>query len=488
MHKFLSLVKASMTDGMRVFTFKARDGRSQKILPIILVGMMVLSLFGSARTLIQDLAATNEQFMVLVVFTLGTAVLTVTEGIYKADSLLFKCRDNDMLLSMPIKKSTIVFLRMFKFYIFEVIYNAIFMLPAIVAYMFDVEFSLPFILTAIAMLIFLPIIPVVISCAVGAVVSLISTYFKKSTIFQTLFSFLLLALMAWLMLFLFSSPDINGSQINQIGQTAINNYYPAAAVAKLATNFNISEFLLFIGIHLGIFVLTILMIGKIYFYVVTKISIVRQKEVKRTNGKIVQRSQIRAMVKKDLTKYFNTPVLVVNTAMGLVLFMIAIVAVCFKFEDIANSIAQSDFPLSMDLIQSYLPSVVFVLIAFTGLLTFITSTSFSLEGRAFNILKTLPIDGRKVMFAKILTSLLLTVPIMILGVIIAFIRFRFGLVDLLLILCGTVIIPSVTETAGILIDLKYARFNADSDAEIVKQSPGVMISSFLGLGLTLVSI
>jgi len=39
-----------------------------------------------------------------------------------------------------------------------------------------------------------------------------------------------------------------------------------------------------------------------------------------------------------------------------------------------------------------------------------------------------------------------------------------------------------------LIDLRYARFDAESTAEVVKQSPGVMVSSFLGLISVIVTI
>ena len=46
----------------------------------------------------------------------------------------------------------------------------------------------------------------------------------------------------------------------------------------------------------------------------------------------------------------------------------------------------------------------------------------------------------------------------------------------------------ITELIGILIDLKYARFDAESDAVVVKQSAGVMVATFLGLGMTLLTI
>ena len=53
---------------------------------------------------------------------------------------------------------------------------------------------------------------------------------------------------------------------------------------------------------------------------------------------------------------------------------------------------------------------------------------------------------------------------------------------------AAIVMPLVTELIGVFIDLKYPRFNAENDAEVVKQSPAVMVASFLGLGLTIVTI
>ena len=194
------------------------------------------------------------------------------------------------------------------------------------------------------------------------------------------------------------------------------------------------------------------------------------------------------MVMKEFTKYFNTPVLVSNTSMGLIIFLIGVVAVCIKFDDLATTIANLGLPFTVSDVYSYAPSIAFALIAFTSLLTFISTTMISLEGKAFNLLKSMPISGRRVIFAKVLASILLTIPVTTLGTIVLAIRFHFSIIDFLLLLVAVVVLPLVTESIGILIDLKYTRFEAENDAEIVKQSPGIMASSFLGLFMVIATL
>jgi ABC-2 type transport system permease protein len=68
------------------------------------------------------------------------------------------------------------------------------------------------------------------------------------------------------------------------------------------------------------------------------------------------------------------------------------------------------------------------------------------------------------------------------------VRFRFGILETILVLVSVVAMPLVTELIGILINLKYPRFDADNDSVVVKQSASVMVATFLGLGMVLFTI
>lgn len=485
MNKLFSLLRASMTDGMRIFIIGGKDEKKRHILLIAVIIMAFMAIFGSAYAMTRSLAEEGLQYGILALYVMVTTILTVMEGIYKSSSLLFNCHDNDLLLSLPVKKSTITFVRIFKFYVFELFYNTIFLGPAILAYLLNTDVDASFYLVAVMMILLLPIIPVVISCLIGVITSSIATRFKKRPLVEVFLSLLSLVIVLVLVFFLGQSDGLSNETIKNLSNNITGFYYPADAFVRLATNFDILEFLKFIAINLLVFAIVVAVIGKFYFSIVTKVNVVKRSG--NNNQKLIfkRRSQTWTMVRKELRKYFNTPVLVSNTAIGLVLFLVAVVALCFKFNDAVGLLGQQgDFPITPEEALSYAPGVNFILVTFSSVMTFITTTSISLEGRSFNILKTMPISGVKVFFSKILASVLLVAPVMVLGSILMFARFQFGFFDFLLILIASVLMPLVTETAGIFVDIKYARFNADSDAEIVKQSPGVMVSSFLGLGIT----
>lgn len=491
MSKFLSLLRATMSDGARIFNYhsnRERSGRAVPSLLAIFVGIMVLF---SATAMTAELKESGNEIAILSIYTIVTVLIIMTEGVYKSGDLLFKPRDNDTLLAMPIKKSTIVAARIIKFYLFEMLYCLMFLLPAIIAYAINVGVGASYFLVAITMLLFIPVIPIAISCIVGLITSAVTARFGKyRTFWQVFLSFVALFVFAVLILRISTVTNIDGQLVAGASESITKFYYPASAFIGLVRDFNFGQYLLFVVVNLVVLVVTVAIISRFYFRIVTSMETIRRAKNTNLDYKYKRHRQVFAIVKKEINRYFSTPVLMMNTAIGLVLFLVAVGALCIKFDDIAASMTNSveDFPLTTDEIIAYMPSIAFILVAFTSLMTFITATMISLEGRAFNLLKSMPISGRKVIMSKVLAAMLLIVPVTLLGSIVMFVRFRFGILDMALILFGIIVLPLVTELIGILINLKYSNFNAESDAVVVKQSASVMVATFLGLGTVLVTI
>lgn len=491
MSKLLSLLKATMSGGIELFNYHGKTERSRRIMPLvlaILIGtVMLLSANAMTADFKEDGIATST---ILSLYTFITTIIILTEGIYKSGDLLFRPRDNDALLAMPIKKSTIVFARIIKFYTFEMLYCLIFLLPAIVAFGLNTEVGAPYYLVAITMLLLVPIIPIALSCVAGLIISAISARFKHRVFFQIILSFAFLAIVAISILALNFTTNFGGQSIAMLGDNIAKFYYPASAFANLATHFDIGQYLAFVAINLAVLTVTVFWISQFYFRIVNRLAITKQSHGTNAKYNFVKHSQTFAIVKKELNRYFSTPVLLVNTALGLVLFVVAAIALCFNFDGIAASLVGSieDFPLTIDELRAFLPGITFAIVAFASLMTFITATMISLEGKMFNSLKTMPVSGKKVIMSKVLAAMLLIVPITALGSIIVAIRFQFSFIDIILVLIGTIVLALVTELIGILINLKYPRFDAESDAVVVKQSASIMVATFVGLGMVLVTI
>jgi ABC-2 type transport system permease protein len=75
------------------------------------------------------------------------------------------------------------------------------------------------------------------------------------------------------------------------------------------------------------------------------------------------------------------------------------------------------------------------------------------------------------------------IPALLIGDIILFIRFNIGIIEMLLLIALSIILPLISGLIGIIINLKYPKMDAINDTEVVKQSTSSAISVFAGFGL-----
>ena len=120
MKKIISLIRASMTEDMNLFKVntKKKSVFSKYLIPLFLVLTIMGVMYSYSELIIKELTKVNMEFVLLTIFILFTSIMTIIEGIYKSGNLLFNCKDDNLLLSLPIKKSTVLFIRIFKFYTF----------------------------------------------------------------------------------------------------------------------------------------------------------------------------------------------------------------------------------------------------------------------------------------------------------------------------------------------------------------------------------
>ena len=108
--------------------------------------------------------------------------------------------------------------------------------------------------------------------------------------------------------------------------------------------------------------------------------------------------------------------------------------------------------------------------------------------KTFNILKSLPVKPYDIIKSKVNAAILIMLPCIFIGDIIIFIKFKFDIINMILITVTSVLLPLVSETVGIIINLKYPRMDAKNDTEVVKQSLSSSISVFTGMGIIAVTL
>ena len=490
MKKIFSLLRATMTEGMNIFkvSTKKKNTFIKFVLPSFLALWLMGAIYVYSEMVIKELKNVNMEFVLLTLFIIVTTMLTLIEGIYKSGNLLFNCKDDNLLFSLPIKKSTVLFIRVFKFYLFELLYNSLFLLPAIVAYAKYINPGFTFYIVSFVGLLVFPIIPILISCTLGTFISYIASKFKGKSLIQTVITVIFLL---GIIYFSYNSEGLimnisqNATSINEL---LTKLYYPAGAYIELITKFNVLKLIEFILIHLVIFIISIIIIGKFYFSVNSNVkSITVNKTVK--NYKIKTASPLKSLIKKEFNRFINSTVFITNAGMGLILFIIGIILISLKFDSAVETMVMNNPSMTSEYIINCMPVILFGFICMTSFMSSITSSMISLEGKSFAILKSLPIKPYTIVKSKVLTAVLIMLPFILVGDLIIFIRFKFNPLSIIAILIASVLFPLVAETIGIIVNLKYPRMDAKNDTEVVKQSMSSTISVFLGIimsGITII--
>lgn len=496
MKKLISLLKATMSQDMSLFKIKSKnESKARKIfLPIILALIVMFSIGTYAFMFAEQLAPNNLTYIILTIFIMIASLLTLIEGVYKSQGILFEAKDNDLLFSLPISKSKIFFTRIFKLISFQFLYNSLFMLPSIIVYAMYEETNLSFYILSFIMLVLLPIIPTIIACIIGYIIKGISSRFKAKNLVQVIFTSTILLLIFYAsfnMQNMITSITQNANSINEI---ITKIYYPAGLYIILIQNFNIIDFIILLVINIIPAILFVYIASILYFKITSKLSEkgISSKKVsleKSSNKTFKVKSQLSSLINKEMKRFFSTPIFMINAGFGMVLILAVTIAISVNFDGMINSFMQgNDIEISISEIKTMMPKTFYGFVVFTSCMTSMTSSMISLEGKSFNITKSLPVAPKKILLAKVLTSNIISIPVILISDIIFFVVFKIAIIDIVFILLASIIIPTFTAILGLLINLKYPKMDATSDTEVVKQSMSSMISVFIGMFVAMLSI
>ena len=196
--QLLSLIKANFSEGMSIFKVGNGSKLKKVFLTIILFSLILISFGYYAYEMANILHQVNLTYIVLSIALTTVMITSFIEGIYKSQGILFETSDNDLLFSLPIKKTTIFFVRILKLLVFQILFNTMFLLPCMFVYAYFENPGVSYYLLSLLMLIITPIIPTVLSCFIGYLIKCLSSKFKSKKLMQTIFSLIMLLVIYFL--------------------------------------------------------------------------------------------------------------------------------------------------------------------------------------------------------------------------------------------------------------------------------------------------
>lgn len=487
MNKLISILKATFTEDFNRNKFRKNQKKSSKnilgiILKTILVVFIVTSVLGYvgayAYLLADELSPMHLTYVMLSMFSIVAIITVFMEGIYRSGAVLFDSKDNDMLLSMPIKKSTILASRLIRFISFEYLWTLIIMIPTIAVYEYFEKTNIYFYISTIVFVLIMPIIPTIISSIIGYFMKLISARFKRKNVIQT-FLYLVLSIG------IFASSMYIQKYIEKILENAksINDmiskiYYPLGVYISTISEFSLVKVL---GLAIGNILLVIAFIYIFslgYYKTISKLS----ENYSNSNYKLdkvkegKQNGVTYALFKKELARFASSPIYIFNTAFGAIMILLAGGYLVIKSPTTLVLDGQN-----LTFLLKYLPEAIILFFGFTYGVSSTTSSSVSLEGKSFWFTKSLPVKETKIFISKILVNLLVLLPASFIVIVATAIKFKFSIFDITMLTISSIVMALFIAIMGLVVNLTWPRLNFKSDAQIVKQSASVMITILVGL-------
>lgn len=406
------------------------------------------------------------------IITLITLAITVVLSIFETKSELFECKDNELLLSMPIKSSDILASRILVVLIYNYLIDAVFMIPAIVIYGVY-SHNLLGILGGILVYLFVVPLGVSFASAVGFLVAKISKLFKDKTVITMVFA--IAFLVAY---FLGYNYLIEGMQnfLSDVSQRldTFKSEVPALAF--------IGSIALLDPLPTVTFVLASVIFALVAFFVISAnytgliTNANKGTRVKYTEKKLSSSSALFAIVKKEFLRFASSATYMLNAGIGFVMPIVISVFALVKMGEL-----QGFFVNTGDLLTPFV-AVVSVALSSMG---FMSACTLSLEGSAFWIMKSMPISARTIILGKTLPQIIISVPVSIITGVCLTIAAGTSPIYLAFIIPIGIFTSVAFAFIGIMFNAIFPRFDFTSEAHVVKQSLASMLAMFSQMAIAI---
>lgn len=401
---------------------------------------------------------------------LSAFTFCIIGGSFAAKSQIFEAKDNELLLSMPIPISYILVCRLLPLFLLNMIYSAFFLLPAGVVYAMAQPVT---VLGAVAFVIgslLIVTLGTAVSALLGWLISAVTARSRHKSLFGTVIS---LAFLGGYFYFYSNVQRYIGlllTQGEEIG-TAIRRalpfiYYFGDACASGKAG---SILMLFLWSA----------VPSVVAFVLLRVSFLNIMTTKRGAAHIRYRagamrtgSPFAALYRKECRRLFSSTAYLMNSGIGAAMMVILAVLMLVKGDTMFSQTGMPGDMLFLFAVAGF---------CFCAVMIMPTACSISLEGTYFPLLRAMPVSTRDFFGAKIAVALTLGLPACLISGAVFGVGANLGLENtLLLILLPTAMLIWMA-VYGLIINLRFPKFDWISETVVIKQSASVMIAVFSGM-------
>lgn len=474
------LLKKQLLEINRSIFFNQKTGnrRSKGAIAVFIVlfaflMLFLMGMFGSAAYMLASVFIPQGLDWFYFTTVGGLAILFGVFGsVFNTYATLFLAKDNDLLLSMPIPIKYILISRLLSVYIMGLIYSSLVSLPAAVIYIIVAKMSVKGVIGSLLLIVLISIFVFILSCGLGYIVAKIATRLKNRGIVTAIISLVFFGLYY----FCYSQATNILQHLQENGEAIAGSVksfaYPLYAFGKAGEGEPI--FLLCVAVaFILLLYIVYLLLSKSFLKIATSVA----KSPKTVyNGKpIKQKTVFGALLKKEFKYFTSSANYMLNCALGSVFMIAAGIAALAKLGDAYN------FEDLAAIISSLASTIAIAGVMLIASMNTITAPSISLEGKNLWMAKTLPLDARLLLKAKVFLHVIVTlVPAAFLSVCLS-ISLKLTPIVAIISFATTVVFVFLSAEFGLLLNINHPNLKWSNETAVIKQSLPVFIAMFAGM-------
>lgn len=461
---------------------KKNSSLGKIILMIVLfgyVGIVFIGLFGGMfYSIIEPLHLMNLDSLYFALMSLMIIMFCFIGSVFITHHEIYEAKDNELLLSMPIRNRDILLSRIFTILILDYIYELIIAIPAFGVYVYTIGMNVLQMILFVGVIVTLPLFVLALSCLFGWILAHILIKVRMKNIITIVLYIVFMGVyfyainsieeyIGWLIQ--------NGTSLaHAIEKGAFPIYHLGLAISKG----NILSFFIYAICAVVPFVIVIYLLSKNFIKLATtkpkmKKSVYKAKALKTSSIK-------KALFMRELKHFTSNAMIMLNGAVGIIFCIIGSIALVIYADDI--HLLLNEIPD----IQSALTPILCLMGIAVNSMNMISASSISLEGNRLWIIKSLPIQTKDILQTKLLMHFLLCVPAGIIFSLVTVIIFHVSLIDALLVIVAPILFTLFIDLLGLLLNLWKPKFDWVNETVCVKQSMPVMLTMFIAMGMAFV--
>lgn len=402
------------------------------------------------------------------------SVITLFTGIVKCNGVLFGYLDYDMVASLPVSRLSIVFSRLLSIYFMSFLFSLVAMLPALIVY--GLNMAAPFsawVMLALS-LILAPLLPLALAVVAGAAVMAVSARFRRRNLLAIVLTFAVMLGVIGLSFSLQSAGEAQFIAFGSMIASGIERFYPPAGLFHRAlAGADWAAFATFAIASLGAMALVTALLAKFYGQINSMLSAKHARGNYRL-GEFKAVSPLAALYKRELKRLFSSTIYATNTLAGAFMMVAMGVAIC------ALGAGKLEAILELTGVAALFGRFAPIACSFMVAMSSTTACSLSLDGKTRWIAYSAPVMARQIFDAKILVNFTVLFPlILITGALVA-VGLKTSALDTLLIFLMPASYACFAAVAGLLVNLKFPKYDWSSEYEVVKR--GASMAATMGLG------